>query len=230
MTPLQIIQKASEGKISASEYVPATEGIRDLNIIYDDFVSDIISELWESHYWNRIKASLVSGQEEYNIIETGGLTSYDIDQVLKVSVKYSSGDANYTPARRVDPANLPNDDEWYGVNQPKTDPIYFVRDNSVFLYPYSTENVTGGLKISAILQPVALTIAGTEDDIKIRSRFHVVLVRWVEREIYAFLKLPNDYNNADTIYQNAKRQAIIQLKGRVQEPAEITEPNLSYFQ
>ncbi len=229
MTPLEIITKACEWVISTSVYVPSSQGIRDLNIVYDDFVSDMITELWERHFWNRLTGNTVVWQEEYTIYDTNSSPNYYIDQVERVAVKYSESDTDYTPCTRVDPANLEHDDLWYKVNQPNSAPIYFVRDNSVFIYPVATEAVTNGLKIDAILHPVALVIWDAETAVKIPKRFHQVLVNGVRKHIYFFLKLKNEEIAEENSYQSAKINSIYQMKWRNQEPAEIMEPNLNYF-
>lgn len=140
MKPSEIIASARrQFGVDSGNYPDATAVI-DLNLVYDDFNADIVSETNEDWFWNSIVTDSVVGQSEYRIEEAG--TDDKISTVDEVFVKYGSSD-QYQKARRIHPSELTKDRSYYESSQSVLDPIYFVQDQSVFVFPVADEAVTG---------------------------------------------------------------------------------------
>jgi len=212
--------------IEESDYIDAN-AIIDLNLIYDDFVGRIIDEVDEDFFWDSSVDDAVAGQSEYPVETTSW---YNIIDINKIFIRYNTTDTYPIKARRVSPATLDKHPDYYSANQSKADPIYYVQDNSIFLYPAPTETITDGLQIYTINEPLALEIWGTETTIKIPKRFHRVLVIGLKQYIYSFLGKLNEKNDAINEYEQAVQKAVQQLRDRDQGEIIDTMPNLSHLE
>lgn len=228
MNPSTIIARARKGIVDTNNY-PDSDWILDFNFVYQDLISEIITELDEDYFFNIAKAPTVIWQEEYVIKEVWSTTKYKVNEINKVAVKFSSSDTQYTPCTRVNPNDLEHDTDWYKVNQPKTNPFYYVQDNSVWIYPVATENVTDGLKINVIYQPNDLTISSAESEILITPRFHHVIVSGIRPYIYQSRGKVLEETDAINKYEVAKKNMITKMKNRNQWVIEVTYPNLTNY-
>ena len=183
MTPSQIIAEARKLTATDSANYTDAQGIIDFNIVYQDVISDVISELDEDYFWNQIKADTVANQNEYTIDDTETSPNFRINHVNKVAIKYGANDS-YTDATRINPNDMERDEDFYETNQPKTSPIYYVADNSVFVFPKPTDAVTEGLKLTVILQPNDLTTSSAETDVAVQPRFHKVIIAGMRARIF----------------------------------------------
>jgi hypothetical protein len=62
-----------------------------------------------------------------------------LPKIENISIKYES---EYIKARPVNRQTLEYDLSWYEVNQSFADPIYFITNNSYFIYPAPLTAVT----------------------------------------------------------------------------------------
>lgn len=229
MTPSEIIARARTLSGTDSTNYTDAQGIKDFNAVYQDLISDIITEIDEDYFWDKIVTDSVASQNEYVIDDTQTSPNYRINQVNKVSVKYSDTDAYYTKATRVNPNDFENDEDWYKTNQPKTNPVYYVADDSVFIFPQPDANVTAGIKMNVILQPVDLTINSTEADVVIAPRFHKVISDGIRRFIYAGRQMLAEEQSALALYDKSKREMIGQMKNRDQGVVQVVTGDLSNY-
>jgi len=230
MTPDQLITQARNATWMDTINYPDTQGIIDFNFVYQDIIADIITGIDEDYFFNIAKGDTVANQEEYNITEIW--TSPDnvrINEINKVFIKYADSDTYYTEATRVNPTTLTNDTDWYKVNQPKTAPIFYIQDNSIFVYPAPNVIVTEWLKIHVIYQPQDLTISSTEANILIPPRFHRTIVSWIIPFIYAYKSDNNGFITYSQIFDKEKKDMIAQMKNRNQSVIQIKAPNLNQY-
>lgn len=127
-----------------------------INAYYDTFVSEILKSMDDWDFEGEIAtASLVANQQEYTF-------PTDILKVKRVEVSYdgtkwevvSRFDVNER-GEATDSTSVRND---FNVNEPYAD----LHDNSLFLYPVPTANVSGGLKIFYEKLPTLLSSATDE--------------------------------------------------------------------
>lgn len=214
--------------VEVADYSDA-DALIDLNLIYDHLNSRIIEEVDEDFYWDSSVDATVVWQSEYPIETTG---SFDIVEVNKVFIKYTATDEPIQ-ARRVSPLSLTKHPSWYTANQSKADPIYYVQDNSVFLYPAATEVVSkenNWMEIYTINMPLPLEAAWAESTIKIPKRFHRLLPLGLKQYIYVTQGKLNEKNDAVAEFDAAADKMISQLRDRDQWEIIETTPDLSHLE
>jgi|13_taG_2_1085334.scaffolds.fasta_scaffold16025_2 hypothetical protein len=214
-TPLEIVTKGCAlANTQYADYPDLSTPINDLNDGYKDFIDDMKRLLKERRFWTYATEDSVVDQSEYNIetFDAGGQT-FDITQIEEVMVKYSDS-TYYTLLKRQDVKSLPKGEDWYADNQPKTDPFYNIRDNSVFVFPKTTEVVSQGIKFNVLYDPVELLIGDTEDAIKIPKRFHRILEQFICARVFQLQGKMQEYQIAEQKYTQMKHLAIKQMKGR----------------
>jgi len=131
----------------------------------------------------------------------------------------NTGLLEYIKCREVDPKNLPNDWNFYLENQDATMPLYYQKDNSVFIAPRPTKDITNGLRIEAIRKIANWTAATTELETKLPVEFHFILELGLMP--YALMSKgsdTNEVNAARATYMNEKRAVIKQITTRIESP------------
>lgn len=192
------------------------DALIDINLIYDDLNSRIINEVDEDFYWDSSVDDTVVNQSEYPIETTWDFNIVDIN---KVFIKYKTTDTYYTKARRINPWALEKHPSRYLVNQPQSDPFYYVQDNSVFLYPAPNDTdwvITDWIEIFTINQPIPLVDWWAENTIKIPKRYHRIIAIWLKQYIYGSLGKLNEKNDAVNEYNAVADKMIQELKDRDQ--------------
>ena len=217
-TPLQIVtQGASLAHTKYTDYPNKADptGIRDFNVIYKDIIHDIRIWLKERKFWTYAYENSIIDQNEYNIstFDAGGDT-LDIMQIDDVYIKYNTTDSYYTKAERKSPKGLVKDEDWYSDNQSEAIPFYFIRDNSVFIYPKTKEVVSQGIKFNVLYIPKDLIIGDTEADIKIQKSYHDVLEIGIKMKVFEQQGKQQEFQNTRQEYKEAKLNMIKQMRGR----------------
>lgn len=216
-TPSAIIAKARRQTHSNSVSYTDSDAILDLNNRYQTIIWRIQTEVDEWHFWTWVTDTTTSGQSEYNISEMS--TWLKINQIDKISIKFFSTDTNFTPLTRVDFNTLDLDlatySDWAWT------PFYFVKDNSVFVYPTPSQTVAGGVKAYVIYQPDDVTTSSTEDDLAIAPRFHQYLVDGMCAEYWYANGNENKGQFYDAKFDKWVNAMISAMKNRAQEPVEF---------
>lgn len=129
---------------------PPTIAIEDANIIIHQIEDYITSEIWEGFFWDIMSVlTTVVWQSEYNIPVITTWYFNGTPKIESISIKYSTN-WDFTKAREVNRQTLEHDLSWYEVNQSDWDPIYFIADNSVFVYPVVKEAIPQAIKLYGI--------------------------------------------------------------------------------
>lgn len=136
MTVAQIIAMALDQCHTKSGQVSSTNLLSYFNIARKELGNAIIKDVDENFFFEIWKRDAVADQEngEYPYPEADN-DSAGMLKALGVFIKPYSTDIDYKKALEVDIKSLPYDWAYYLTNQPKTDPIYFLGDNSVFIAP-----------------------------------------------------------------------------------------------
>ena len=71
---------------------------------------------------------------------------------------YKTTDTVYTMASFDDPVNFNRTPEYYESYQLGSNPIYLIRENSIFIYPTPKVSVTNGLRLHGIYIPIDLIL------------------------------------------------------------------------
>lgn len=181
---------------TATNY-PEASALIDLNKSYH-FIEDSITEVvWESYFYNEfITDTTVSGQKEYTIPTNLSGNLDWVNKTLGISIDYGNW---YTKASKVDVNSLDKDVSWYMENQPTTDPIYTIQDNSVMIFPVPTATTIGDIKMYVIQNLIDLTASTAEADVfngKIHKKYHPLIELGARQYSYERRQLSGDAEQA----------------------------------
>ncbi len=229
MTVQAIIDRAMRlWYVDISQY-PAANAIEDLNVIYHDFENDIVTKIREDFFWDYFITDTVVNQVEYILPWAIWDWWTSLEKWDWVSVKYTT-DWDFIKAKRIDQNWLEFDDSYYAKNQSVLDPFYYIKDNSVFLFPAPTNSAAWWVKMEWIKWLSDLEVAWTEEDVfnnLIPTKFHSVIAQWMLEFIYQSRWMITEANNAWIIYANKKTIMINQLQDRDYMPVPIEDPDLT---
>lgn len=109
----------------------------------NDLRNNIIKEVWEDYYWDILYTDLVTSQDEYvtNRVEILSDVWVDILKLKRLWIKYST-DTQYKEVKSIDWDYFSFDYDYLKINQPASTPVFFRKDNSVFIYPTETTTAT----------------------------------------------------------------------------------------
>ena len=207
------------------------QAMEDVNLVYQELVDSIENEVDEYFFWDLWLTDTIVDQSEY-VVEKLGIAPDDLDirKINKFLIKYSSNDTFYTLARFLNPQSLTRDTEWYKVNQPASDPFWYIQDNSIFIYPAPSNVVASWIKLECIHAPADLTISSTQDDIEIPKLLHKVIATWIKHFIYQSQGKLNEQQVAIQDFENEKEKMVSFLKERYDEAVESVMPDLTIYE
>lgn len=226
-TPVQSIASVRTRIHSTTTNYPDSIGIEHYNRIYKKVISKM-RLLDDDYFYQQWRSNTVISQQEYTI-QTIGVT--DITRVKTVSVKYTADQTYYSPCREVSADQLPYWKDWYAVNQSKTDPIYYIQDQSIWIFPVADVAVTDGLFIEAIIQPLSLLTSDTASSVVVPERVNEVIedgmtpfaLEYIGKMTYT--ECMNAYNNfIETTLNDVIADLSFRGKGYVQQWYSITWP------
>lgn len=206
----------------------ATNALIFANITYHELEECIRNDIAEDYFYDYFTTSLVSWQNEYVFAEQSA-TLVGINKIVSVGVKYSANDTEYKTIYPFSMGSFSNTDEYLQANQSSSTPIYTVKDNSIFIYPSPTENVTNGLRVHASVNLIDLLSWGAESTVKFPRNFHFVIGLWMKRYINNYRSLDGTgiSQNGDKDYELGKQRLIEYLKNRTITPIDQDEPILT---
>lgn len=194
---------------------PDAQATTDMNFWYRDMIVAIVTKV-QDFFWTYGSSDSVIGQSEYTIEQFTfpDASTRDIVSVDWVSVKYAT-DSDYYKLKKTGYESLDLDlskyANWGG------EPFYFVRDNSVFVFPTPTNVVTGWVKISGNYRPQDLTLSTDESQIK-TSRLFNMLLSYYQAYMYWTASLRDDKaSQYKAQYEIWKQQMVDTLSSRDRE-------------
>lgn len=174
-----------------------TLAVIDLNKSYH-FIEDCITEVvWESYFYQEFTSDpLVSGQKEYTLPTNLSWNLDWVNKTLGISIDYGNW---YVKATKVDVNSLDKDVSWYETNQPTTNPIYTIQDNSIMIFPVATDTTVWTYKVYAVQNLIDITSLTAEADIfnwKIHKKYHPLIELGARQYTYERRQLKNDAKEA----------------------------------
>lgn len=227
MKPSKIIDKAIRLTYTNNwEYNPETEWLEDLIEVLQDVYTTIDTEVNEEYLYDIYTTDLVEWQNEYTF-QTPTSTSAWMNKFKYLYIKYWN---EYKRARYVSEATMQETPFYNEVNRSEADPIWYIADESVFIYPAPKSNVTDWLKASVSIMPQDILYTDEEDAIRIPRQYHKVLVEWLMWYIYQQRWLLNEANNQKNIYEQSKNDLVRKMSDRDTSPLVTWLPDLSYYE
>lgn len=133
--------------------------LEDANYRIHQIEDYITSAIWEGFFWDILKTdTTVVNQSEYTLPIISTWLFNWVPKIENISIMYQTW-WEYVKAREVNRQTLDYDMSWYETNQSESDPIYFIADNSYFIFPAPKTAVVNWIKLYWIksLADVALT-------------------------------------------------------------------------
>lgn len=226
-TPAQIITDVRRfANVTTTQYSDASAYL-DLNKVKDEIWNRVVTQWVSSYYnWEEWTTDTVALQGEYTLdIPTG--TNDGTKTLNTVYINYdgetytNTGVLKYVKAREVDPKNLPYEWGYYQENQSVDEPIYFQKDNAVFIAPTPLSDTAGSnrLQLEGIRKIANWDSSTTELQTKIPVEYHYVLELGLIPYAYMSKGMDmSDINNARTTYRNAANDVVKQMTSRIETP------------
>lgn len=222
-TPADIISYARGlWSITTGQY-PDEKAIIDFNNVFLRVVELLTQEVDEGYFGNFITSETFENQVETYLYDE--VNKIYVNKINRVFIRYSDTD-KYIQAKEVNREYLERDEEWYASNQPKESPIYYVFDNSIFVYPKPDANTTSWLKLDASLLPGEKDL---NDTLEINRAIKFLVAEWLLPYIFKRRLMRNDEAIATEDFEEKLNDTIYSLKERVATPQEIEEPNLDHL-
>lgn len=230
---------------------PLTEALVRFQEADNDIRNTIISQVWEDYYWDILYTDSISGQDEYQVnrVEILNDVWVDILKLKKLWIKYEN-DTQYKEVRPIDWDYFSYDYDYLKTNQPKSNPRFFRKDNSIFIYP--TEDTT-----NTFINGTWDTIIGKENAIKLwvilwgrtlaldtelidtttgknnlacKSQFYWLYDLYLWRYIYKKQGKLNEMSLIISQYDKAKKEMVNVLSDNIDMVVEEELPNLKQYE
>lgn len=196
--------------------------IDDLNEIKNDFWSDYVMSNTGRLNWESWTADS-EVQSEYEI-PTPTSSAIWAEVLESIAITYDDDTyvntwlAKYTTCEEVNPQTLPHEWNWYLENQPKSSPIYYRADNSVFIapQPLSTQIGTDRVKITGIKSIPDWTVSTLEASISLPLyALEAIEYGWIWKAHEFENRDANIQLNAYNFYESKKQKAIDKMSTQI---------------
>lgn len=226
----QIINRALRLSHTNNADYTTAQAVEDLNLVYQDLVDRIVCVSKWDYFWDIWTTSTIVNQSEY-LAESLWIAPDDLDikKINKVFIKYNSNDEYFTKALYQNPGTLAEHPDYYKANQSKTNPFFYIQDNSFFIYPAPDTAVSWGIEIFVIHKPADIDETTTEDNIEIPAQFHKVISDWLKMYVYQSQGKLNEAQLAEQDYEKGIANMVSFIKQRYNQPIKKTMSNLTSF-
>jgi len=192
------------------------------NIKRKELGNVIIKDVDEEFFFQIWKRDAIAAQEngEYPYPEADA----DSAGMLKSKAVYIKGystDLEYIKAKDVKLANLPYDWNYYLDNQPKSSPIYFIGENSLFIAPQFNANDlpddpsgNAQVKLVGIAKLIDLDTEATSADILIPDDSHHRIAIGMKELIFRSRGKTSEADKAFNEFEAEKSKMIDELTNR----------------
>lgn len=146
--------------VDSIQYTDAS-ALEDANYRIHQIEDYITSAIWEGFFWDILKTdTTVVNQSEYTLPVISTWAFNWVPKIENISIMYQTW-WEYVKAREVNRQTLDYDMSWYETNQSESDPIYFIADNSYFIFPAPKTVVANWIKLYWIKSLADVTLATT---------------------------------------------------------------------
>jgi len=192
-----------------------------LNTAYKWIVSSI-TELDENYFWQKFLTDSVVDQSEYSLPSNW-------EKVFKAFIKYNSSD-NFVECKYFWDVNTDKDDSYLQENCSEENPIFQIKDESIFIYPAPNAVIINSIKLYATQIPDNLAVDWVEASIEIKPKYHDVLWMWTLPFIFARLGMFNEMRTAQQNFELRKQQLLNDIVPRKPTPMYEQSVDMSSYE
>lgn len=228
MTVQQIINLALSNCHTKSSQVSAANLILFFNLSRNDVAAtirkdvneDFFFQIWTIDAEDNTNADKANGEYLY---PTATSSTAGMKKLINLMMKGYSTDTYFTPCTEKNLRELLkyHDWTWYMVNQSKSDPIYYIADESVFIAPEfkaadlpDTPSGNEQLKLYGIATITDLAATDVEATVLIPEEHHDVIALGMEKYIYKARGKKKEAFDSLSDYGAAKQDMIDALTNR----------------
>ena len=171
--------------VNSTQYTDAV-ALEDANIIIHQIEDYITQAIWEGFFWDILSVdTTVVSQNEYSIpVISTGLFNW-APKLESISIQYKTW-WEFIKAKEVNRETLEHDLTRYDQNQSEADPIYFIADKSVFIYPSPKVAIEWAIKFYWIKSLADVTLETTDTNLfgwKIPTKYYYLISEWLKQFI-----------------------------------------------
>lgn len=237
MTVAQIQALALANCHVKSSQVNTTNLLTWFNLIRKDLGNVIVSDVDENFFFQIWKRDAIvdtadnqeNGEYPYPEADDDSAGALKVNRVL---IKPYDTDTYFKPCREVKPQNLPYDWLYYMTNQSKSEPIYFIADESIFIAPKfkaadlpTSPSGNAQIKLTGIAKLIDLTAVALSTAILIPDDFHHLISLGMEEYVYKSRKSLREASNSKSNYEFEKQNMIDKLTNRDNSQMQATLPD-----
>ncbi len=226
MTVQEIINLALSNTHTKSSQISDANKILFFNLARHSLARTIISDVNENFFF---EIWMLDAEDDTHPVRVNGEYLYPqvtsstngMSKLLKLAVKTTSEDEYHIPAREVDLRSLKFDWLWYLKNQPKSEPIYHISDQSFFIAPaFRPEDLPDDpsdnkqLKCTGIITFADLAADALENAVLIPKDYHETIALGMEKYIYKARKKKDEAMASINELTFAKQDMIDKLTNR----------------
>lgn len=198
-----------------------------INEVRNDVANDIITRINEDFFRDvfTIQGSTQVGVNEYSLKKCEWAVAW-VKKVNSVEIQWHEDmPFQLLDHRKNTSTNLTMDE----LNEiPENMGFFDIKDNSIFIYPAPKESILNGIRMQAVVSLLDLTLAWTEADFfpwhsELREYINV-LIYWVDAKVFRAKRYQTEAQEAEVEYNNARREMLIELSDRYNEPLQTSLP------
>lgn len=171
--------------IDAQQYKPAQQ-VRDANVVYHKIEDFIVHNIWEWFFWDIATVEdTVANQNEYTFPVIPSWNFDSVQKIENISIKYETNGKFYqaTPINRE---TITEDLSELNERYSEVKPVYFIADNSYFIFPAPKEAIAEAIKIYGIKWLRDVTASTTDANLfgwKIPKKYYSFITEGLEEFI-----------------------------------------------
>jgi hypothetical protein len=227
MDSQSLISLARTQAHTSDTIVSDSEALTLLNIVYHDVVNTIKRDVWEDFLYQTWEIDAETGITAYPFNENDS-TEDNIDKIRNVFIKYSDT-SDYIKATHVLASSLEKIETYYAEFQPENDPIFYVQNDTLRIFPAPKEDVIDGIILGSLMRIKDITLLSAENDILVPREFHTTLLHGLMWHFFQRRGLTNDEEFYRQKYKDSKRDMVRDMSDQVQWPHYVTLPDLNKY-
>ncbi len=192
--------------VDESQYTDAN-ALLHVNIVIHKIEDFIVKAIWEGFFWDILSVQdSVINQNEYNLPKNLPWAFNEVNKIEAVSIKYRNN-YDFIPVTEKNRELLiqQNDLSWYEKYQSESKPIYFIADNSIFIYPSPKESIEWSIKIYWIKSLADVTLTTPDSNLfggKIPTKYFDTISEWLEPYILRILWKKQEAIQSEDRFEN----------------------------